>query len=186
VDQDVINLLLRACLCAADVVLQQLLMQIFRPEMSANKIFVWPIYRQARSQEGVGPVGRPPPPNAARSAFYGPHFCQLVNGFTSVDSSGRENQTAEQIPATCAATIKECDRVLFPNMFMLLKVACTLPVTSCECERSASTLRRLNTFMRASTGEERLSSLALIHTHYDIPIDLDKTCLPNCIQEGWN
>ena len=97
-----------------------------------------------------------------------------MNGFTSVDSSGRGNQTAEQIPATCAATIKECDRVLFPNMLMLLKVACTLPVTSCECERSASTLRRLNTFMRARTGEERLSSLALIHTHYDIPIDLDK------------
>ena len=86
----------------------------------------------------------------------------------------RKSDCAEQIPATCAATIQECDPVLFPNMFMLLKVACTLPVTSCECDRSASTLRRLNTFMRASMGEERLSSLALIHTHYDKPIDLDK------------
>ena len=85
----------------------------------------------------------------------------------------RKSDCAEQIPATCAATIKECDPVLFPNTFMLLEVACTLPVTSCECERSGSTLRRLNTFMRASMGEERLSSLALIHIHYDKPIDLD-------------
>lgn len=57
---------------------------------------------------------------------------------------------------------------------MLLKIACTLPVTSCECERSASVIRRLNTFMRASMKEERISSLALIHTHYDMEVDLDE------------
>ena len=78
------------------------------------------------------------------------------------------------MPASCAAAIRECDRVVFPNIFMLLKIACTLPVTSCECERSASALRRLNTFMRASMSEERLSSLALIHTHYNTNIDLEE------------
>ena len=85
-----------------------------------------------------------------------------------------QDQDAEEIPATCATAIKKCDAANFPNIYMLIKVACTLPVTSCECERSASTLRRLNTFMRASMGEQRLSSLALIHTHYDSPIDLTK------------
>ena len=53
-------------------------------------------------------------------------------------------------------------------------MACTSPVTSCVCERSASTLRQLNTFMRASMGEERLSGLAVIHTHYDMSIDLEQ------------
>ena len=74
---------------------------------------------------------------------------------------------------TCAKAIKECDRVLFPNLFILLQIACTLPVTSCECERSASTLRRLRNFMRAGMTENRLTSLALIHIHYQHVIDLD-------------
>ena len=46
--------------------------------------------------------------------------------------------------------------------------------TSCECERSASTLRRLNNFMRASMGKERLSALAMIHIHYDMVIDREE------------
>ena len=40
----------------------------------------------------------------------------------------------------------------------------TIPVTLCECERSASTLRRLNNYMRASMGKDRLSHLALFTT----------------------
>lgn len=64
--------------------------------------------------------------------------------------------------------------MIYPNIFKLLKIACTLQVTSCECERSASTLRRLNTCMRSSIGEDRMSSLALIHSHYDMVVDLDE------------
>ena len=49
-----------------------------------------------------------------------------------------------------------------------------LPVTSCECERSASALRRLNNYMRATMGKDRLSCLALLHVHYDVDIDIDE------------
>ena len=38
---------------------------------------------------------------------------------------------------------------------------------------SYSTIRRLNTFLRTSMNEERLSALALFHTHYDV-IDMDE------------
>ncbi|XP_078348023.1 52 kDa repressor of the inhibitor of the protein kinase-like [Oculina patagonica] len=76
-------------------------------------------------------------------------------------------------PASPAVAIKDCDDDLFPNISILLKIACTIPVTSCECERSASTLRRLNYYMRASMGKERLSNLALLHIHYDTPVELD-------------
>ena len=55
-----------------------------------------------------------------------------------------------------------------------MQIACAIPVTSCECERSASGLRRLNNFTRASVGKDRLSFLALLHIHYDTAIDLDK------------
>ena len=64
-------------------------------------------------------------------------------------------------PASPAVAIKDCDAALFPNISIFLKIACTIPVTSCECERSASTLRRLNNYMRASMAKDRLSHLAL-------------------------
>ena len=76
-------------------------------------------------------------------------------------------------PASPAEAIKECDCVLFPNISVLLQIACTILVTSCECERSASALRRLNNYMRASMGQSRLSYLALLHIHYDTLVDLD-------------
>ena len=55
--------------------------------------------------------------------------------------------------------LKECDEDMYPNLYVLLKICCTIPATSCECERSASALRRLHTFNRASMTQERLSSL---------------------------
>ena len=77
-------------------------------------------------------------------------------------------------PSSPAQSIKDCDQDLYPNIYILLQIACTVPVSSCECERSASALRRLDTYMRASMGKSRLSSLALLHIHYDMPIDLDE------------
>ena len=53
-------------------------------------------------------------------------------------------------PASPAVAIKDCDAPLFPNISILLQIACTIPVISCECERSASTLRLLNNYMRSS------------------------------------
>lgn len=83
------------------------------------------------------------------------------------------SKAASDRATTCAKALKECDKLLFPNLYILLQLACTLPVTSCECERSASTLRRLRNFMRAGMTDSRLSSLALMHIHYQHVIDLD-------------
>ena len=83
------------------------------------------------------------------------------------------DQPVDKLPASPAEAIKVCDRDMFPNVSVLLQLACTIPVTSCECERSASALRRLHNYMRATMGKERLSSLALLHIHYDRKINLD-------------
>ena len=53
-------------------------------------------------------------------------------------------------PESPAQAIDDCDTDMYPNFFILLKIACTIPVISCECERSASALRRLHNYMRAS------------------------------------
>jgi hypothetical protein len=41
----------------------------------------------------------------------------------------------------------------------------TLPVTNVCCERSFSSLRRLKTWEKATMGEEKLCSLAMLHIH---------------------
>ena len=48
----------------------------------------------------------------------------------------------------CAASLKACDPDDFPNLYILLKNAATLLVTSCEYKRSISKMRRLNNYMR--------------------------------------
>ena len=75
---------------------------------------------------------------------------------------------------SCASSLRACDPDDFPNLYMLLKIAATLPVTTCECERSISTMRRLNNYMRCTMGESRLSALALMHIKYDMPVNLDE------------
>ena len=83
------------------------------------------------------------------------------------------HKVADKRPTTCASALKECDSHLFPNISVLLQIVCTLPVTSSECERNASALRRLHNFMRAGMTENRLTSLALMHIHYQHNVDID-------------
>jgi len=54
------------------------------------------------------------------------------NKFAGTDKS--------QLPSTARKAIKVCDMDMFPNIFTLLKIFITIPVTSCECERSASAI----------------------------------------------
>ena len=67
-----------------------------------------------------------------------------------------------QRPDMLAASIKDCDPDSFANLHILLQIACTLPVTSCECERNASALRRLRNYMRATMECDWQANLALI------------------------
>ena len=67
---------------------------------------------------------------------------------------------ADKRPSSPAQAIEEYDEDIFPSISVLLKIAYTLPVTSCECERTASALRRLNNYMRATMGKDYL---ALLH-----------------------
>ncbi len=58
---------------------------------------------------------------------------------------------AEQ-PATLYTALKACDKDFFPNIHVFLRIACTIPVTSCENERANSVLKNLKTFLRNTMG----------------------------------
>ena len=72
-----------------------------------------------------------------------------------------------------AKGLKVCDMDSYPNIYVLLKILGTVAVT-CECERSRGVLKRLNTYLRASMGQNRLSALALMHINLDVAIDANR------------
>ena len=80
---------------------------------------------------------------------------------------------ADKRPDTLERALLSCDKEDYPNIFVLLVIACTLPVTTCENERSNSQLKLLKTYLRSTMTEKRLSSLALIKIHRDMVADLD-------------
>ena len=74
-------------------------------------------------------------------------------------------------PDTVAKALKVCDTDMYPNVYRLLQIFGTIAVTSCECERSGSVVKRLRTYLRASMGQEEMSGLAFMHIHHDVDID---------------
>ena len=62
---------------------------------------------------------------------------------------------------------------MFPNIHILLRLICTLPVTSSECECSISVLRHLKTYLRTTMGQERMTGLAFLHIKYGMELNLD-------------
>ena len=74
-------------------------------------------------------------------------------------------------PDTLAKAITKCDEKRFPNLLVLLNIACTCPITFAECERSFSAMRRLRTWLRASMKIERLGSVAIMNIHRQEKVD---------------
>lgn len=63
---------------------------------------------------------------------------------------------------------------IFPTVYRLLQVLITLPVTTASSETSFSSLRRLKTYLRNTTGENRLNGLAVINIHRDLVVTTDE------------
>ena len=78
------------------------------------------------------------------------------------------------LPTSAVQTFAACDRELFHNIHTLIPFLCTLPITSVECERSFSTLRRLKTYLRSTVSSERESGLALMNINYHRDIKIEE------------
>lgn len=60
-----------------------------------------------------------------------------------------------------------CCQDTYPNVFLLLKIFATLPVSSCEPERMFSKVERTLTAIRSSMSEDRLEALVILQAHRD-------------------
>nr|XP_054761170.1 zinc finger MYM-type protein 1-like [Lytechinus pictus] len=59
-------------------------------------------------------------------------------------------------------------RALFPEVRTLMKLLLVCPVSSSECERSFSTLRRLKSWLRNTMTQRRLNAVAVCNVHCGI------------------
>jgi len=67
----------------------------------------------------------------------------------------------------------KCNSEYFPNISFLLKLLVTLPVSTSTPERTFSTIKRLKNYLRNSSGQERLTGLALLSVHRQMKINPD-------------
>nr|XP_042895669.1 52 kDa repressor of the inhibitor of the protein kinase-like [Parasteatoda tepidariorum] len=77
---------------------------------------------------------------------------------------------SEDLPKTAICCLEKCDKTFFPNIYILLKLLAVLPVSVATVERSFSSLRRLKSYLRNTTSENRLNGLALLSIHRDVKI----------------
>ena len=80
------------------------------------------------------------------------------------------------LPSTVSDTLHAIQfvRKVFPNIHISLRILATIPVTSCECERSISQLRLVKTYTRNTMCNDRLNGLALLHMHKDISVTAEE------------
>ena len=74
---------------------------------------------------------------------------------------------------TICGTLKDArvDPITFFNVLTILKILAVFPVTSCEAERSISTLRRAVTWLRSTMKSDRLNGLAAMNINNDVEVD---------------
>ena len=83
-----------------------------------------------------------------------------------------EDHGGSSLPTSLIQTLTHVSS-MYPNIHTLAKILCTLSVTTCNAERSFSSLKRSKTAFRSTMTNNRLIGLTLLHVHRDIPIDIE-------------
>ena len=80
------------------------------------------------------------------------------------------NQVKPLLLNRAKAFHQACDPGIFPSIDCLLRIACTMPVTSADNQRVNSTLKLVKGYLRTTMTTERLSRLALMNIHFVGPL----------------
>ena len=62
---------------------------------------------------------------------------------------------------------------MYEEIFKLLKIYLTIPISSAEAERAFSVLKLLKTWLRTTMEDERISELGIIKMASNLAIDYD-------------
>lgn len=68
---------------------------------------------------------------------------------------------------------------VFPNLFKLIQVGLTIPISSATCERSFSSMRRIKNWLRTSMTQEKFTDLSIINIERDLSTKIDKDTIIN-------
>ena len=85
-----------------------------------------------------------------------------------------KKEDVRTIPSSAIEALCACHIDIYPNVYILLTILGTLPVSTATSKRSFSTMRRVKTYLRSSIGNERMTGLALLSIHKDRQIDREK------------
>ncbi len=62
---------------------------------------------------------------------------------------------------------------MLPSVHKLLRLMCTISITSATSERTFSTMKRINTYLRSSMTEKHLNNCLLLNAHKELTENLD-------------
>ncbi|XP_052783217.1 zinc finger MYM-type protein 1-like [Mya arenaria] len=80
---------------------------------------------------------------------------------------------SESRPPRLQDTLRQTSKDLYPCIYGILGVLLTMPPTSASCERSFSAMKRIKNYLRSTMSTDRMSSLALLHIHKDMDVDIN-------------
>ncbi|KAE9542517.1 hypothetical protein AGLY_003378 [Aphis glycines] len=104
--------------------------------------------------------------------YQGDLDCSVLAAVSEIKIWHQKFTATKDLPKNAIDALQKCNVSIFPSTFKLLQILATLPVTTASSERSFSTLKRLKTYLRNTTCENRLNGLAMMNIHSDIVIDL--------------
>ena len=104
--------------------------------------------------------------------FYRYDFPNFSGLFSECDLWSDYWELQDSLPDNITTTIKRMP-VGFENIKIALQIMGTLPVTSCTCERSFSSMKLLKNYQRSTMSNDRLNSLSLMYVHQEIVPNID-------------
>ena len=84
------------------------------------------------------------------------------------------------------STLLEPYRDAFIDLYRLVCIAVTLPVTSASCERSFSALKIIKTYLRSTSGNERTSNIAVLSINEERTKQLNVDTIINAFAANHN
>ena len=72
-----------------------------------------------------------------------------------------------------ATTAEVAELKNFPNLFKVLQLVITLPISSATCEQAFSAMRRARNYLLSTMTEDRFTSLSLLQIEGELSSSID-------------